>query len=150
MGLDTIIRRKSDNEELAYWRKCYGVDRWLRSKASSELENDYEFEIDTVVLRDPVEKMEKYIARLITKANNLGYYVEDVESLKQLVSTLYEENIDDCEELEKIIKSFAVDGLDYSAFTDSIWAPLDIFLITYSQFQKALTTDEKVTLISSY
>lgn len=153
MGLDTIIQRKNDGEEIAYWRKCYGIDRWLRSKAIPQDNENYEFKINTEVLKQPFEKMTNYIQKLIGRASELGYYVQDTEELKELIINLDEggaEEIGDLDKLEKIIMSFASNGLDYSAFKDSIWSPLHTFLTTYAQFEKALNTEEEVTLISSY
>lgn len=150
MGLDTyLIKEKPSNEyvsledwdeiEVAYWRKCYGVNEWLKSK-SKEIENSYLKEFSTDILKPIVKKMEKYIDKLIKKSNQLGYFVDNVDDLYSLVIELdnnYGYNNQNYDKLEKIILSFNMDGLDFDSFDNSIWSSLSTFIQTYDNFRKA-------------
>ena len=147
MGLDTsLIKKKWDSiekslddieeNEIAYWRKCYGINNWLKSK-SKNIENSYLKEFPAGILRPTVEKMDNYINKLIEKANELGYFVNDIDDLYSLIIELDNDSDENYDKLEKIIKSFNIDGLDFKTFEDSIWSSLSTFIQTYNNFKKA-------------
>lgn len=155
MGLDTLLRKKvwnedDDNKEndVCYWRKCYGIDNWLAEHASEVLEPQATWKIETKILEGSLSVFEKYINRLIKQANKLGYEIEDFDELHSLILSLNEED-NDMLELEKVIKPFDYEGLDYRTFEDSIWSPLSTFCNTYQQFKKAIQYPTLI-LISSY
>lgn len=149
MGLDTyLIKEKPKNEytslqdwekiEVGYWRKCYGINDWLKRKSGKKIEK-WLFEFPAEILKPIVEKMEVYIDKLIKKANELGYSVENVDDLWSTICTLDESNSieKDLETLDKVIYSFNIDDLDYSVFDDSIWSALSTFIQTYNNFKRA-------------
>lgn len=138
MGLDTSMRPLNSEEDVSYWRKCWGIDSWLGSKAIKVIEPNYEYEFNTKILKPIIPLMEKYIKNIIKKARKLGYRVKNIEELWTLTINLYEENSNDYYELEKIIKSFSYDGLDFEIFEDSIWNPISLFLQTHQQFKNAV------------
>lgn len=134
MGLDTYFHRKTDGiNDIAYWRKCYGVDEWLRSKAKTVLDEGCYYEFDTAVLEPIIKAMSKYISKLIECANQLGYFVENESNLQDLTAELTTDQ-EDYIRLEKIIKSFNFDGLVFASFEDSIWDALHVFVMTYRNF----------------
>lgn len=155
MGLDTLLRTKvwredddNDEDDVCYWRKCYGIDNWLAEHSSEVIEPQCTWKIETKILKDSLGTFEKYINKLIKKANQLGYEIEDFDELYSLIVSLNEED-KDMLKLEKVIKSFDYKGLDYRTFEDSIWSPLSTFCQTYQHFKKAIQYPTLI-LISSY
>lgn len=161
MGLDTYLQKHYENytddmpegiyedNEVCYWRKCWGLDHWLSSKATKVIEEQCVWEINTSVLKEPLAKMEKYIDKLIKKSNDMGYLVDDTEELRIVVNEIEDDNEKDYEKLLKIIKSFSCNGLDMEVFADSIWSTLSTFINTYNQFKKAIEYPTLI-LVSSY
>ena len=155
MGLDTTLYEKYDaqtNEythEISSWRKCWGVDRWLRSKAFEVIRSDHAFKIDTEILKPIIVKMVPYIDKMISLANRKKYFVLDAESLLYLVGRLYDDENNDYLAFDKIIKSFCCEGLCYSDFQDSFWSGVITFINTYIGFSKA-TVYPILILNSSY
>lgn len=159
MGLETIFYEHYDRENpndnepsISWWRKCSGINNWLISKASKKID-DCVFEFDTSVLNDVITTMGKYIKKLAEKANFLGYFVEDIESLRSLVAKLYDEehgyDYKDYKILEKIIKSFNCNDLTFDDFEESIWDSLSNFVDTYKNFVKSVQYPTLI-LIESY
>ena len=138
MGLDTIMHPLNDEKDVSYWRKCWGIDSWLGRKAVKVIKPNYEYEFNTKILKPIIPLMEKYIKQIIKKARKLGYRVKNIEELWTLIINLYDDSSDDYYELEKIIKSFSYDGLDFEIFEDSIWNPISLFLQTHQQFKNAV------------
>lgn len=149
MGLDTYLHRRNDGQnDIAYWRKCYGIDNWLSSKAKAVLDEGYRWEFDTSVLDPVIKVMSKYINKLIERANKLGYFIENEGELQDLTAELTTDQRDYIK-LEKIIRSFNFDDLTFDSFDDSIWDALHVFVMTYRNFIKAVRYDDLI-LVSSY
>ena len=146
MGLDTHL--KFNNNDVAYWRKCYGLDSWLE-KNSIDVDDKKLFK--TKILKDITDKMKLYILKMIERINELGYYVNDDEDLRLICCDLYEGNIDeynDYESIQKIIKSFSSNDLNFDTFSDSLWDPVNTFIQAYQGFMEAQNYEE-LELISS-
>lgn len=149
MGLDTYLHRRNDGRnDIAYWRKCYGIDNWLSSKAKTVLDEGCRWEFDTAVLDPVIKVMSKYINKLIERANKLGYFIENESDLQDLTAELTTDQRDYIK-LEKIIRSFNFDDLTFDSFDDSIWDALHVFVMTYKNFTNAIRYDDLI-LVSSY
>lgn len=74
MRLDTYLFNSSKlpNAEVCYWRKCWGIDKWLNSKIDKnkpiwenpEQEKDHYtpyYEFDCSILKPIIDKMKIYI-----------------------------------------------------------------------------------------
>lgn len=172
MGLDSCIYRKieinSNNEEddykytdeIAYWRKCWGVNNWLKEKVVSKV-TDQVFMIDTSIFYPILDKMKIYLNEMLKKARESGYFISEendldlqYEELRMTAINLYEEDghlFQDYEKLSKILLSFKIEGLDYSTFENSIWSPINTFIQTYFQFKNIIDSKEdKLFFLESY
>lgn len=155
MGLDTTLYEKYDiqtnkyTHEISSWRKCWGVDRWLRRKAVETIKDDCAFKLDTDILMPIIAKMQPYIDKMMSFADKKGYCVADAESLLYLVGNLYDDENNDYLAFDKIIKSFCCEGLCYSDFQDSFWLGVTTFINTYLGFSKAIAYPTLI-LNSSY
>lgn len=155
MGLDTTLYEKYDiqtdkyTHEISSWRKCWGVDRWLRRKAVETIKDGCAFKLDTDILMPIIAKMQPYIDKMISLANRKKYFVLDAESLLYLIGRLYDDENNDYLAFDKIIKSFCCEGLYYSDFQDSFWSGVTTFINTYIGFSKA-TAYPILILSSSY
>lgn len=152
MGLDTTLYEKYDAQndeyknEISWWRKCWGVDSWLRRKATNVIKEDCAFSFDTEILKPIIVKMEPYIDKMMLLADLKGYCVTDEESLSYLIGNLWDEENKDYLAFDKIIKSFYFDDLGYGDFEYSFWSSVTTFINTYIGFKKAI---EYPTLILS-
>ena len=137
MGLDMCFR--NNKEDIAYFRKCYGLNDWIKSKCE-KIEDDYLF--DTSILPPILEKMRLYLNKMISVAEQDGYFIvsqtNKYENLRLLVCEMDEEQNETYTKLDKIIKSFNIDGLTYDNFEDSIWSSVNTFIQTYKQFVNLL------------
>lgn len=157
MGLDTVFIRANcfnknnqEDNEVGYWRKCYGVNNWLVHKATKCVKHDYEFEFSTDILKPIIPEMEKYLDKMIKRAKQIGYIVDNTEELFTLAIQLYDEdNYEEYCKIEQIIKLFNCEGLTYQDFQDSIWCSISTFIQTYDNFKEAINYPT-LTLIQSY
>lgn len=138
MGLDMyFIKSKEDKEEMAYFRKCYGINNWIKSKCK-KIEDNYLF--DTSILPPILEKMKIYLDKMISVVEQDGYFIVSqtykYEDLRLLVCEMDEDQNETYIKLDKIIKSFNIDGLTYNNFEDGIWSTVGTFIQAYQQFTK--------------
>lgn len=149
MGLDTYLCSKIEDiedatsEQCAYWRKCYGVNKWLRSH-SIEIDNsDYmKLNLTKDELNELLNEMSKKITKIANKLNSLGYDVETIDDVREVVSNIYNtSDANDYFEVEKIIKSFNYMYLNYNSFADSIWSSVTTFIRTYIELSKLINAD---------
>ena len=145
-----FIKNKEDKEEMAYFRKCYGINDWIKSKCE-KIGDNYLF--DTSILPPILEKMRLYLDKMISVAERDGYFIVSqtykYENLRLLVCEMDEEQNETYTELDKIIKSFNIDGLTYDNFEDSIWSTVGTFIQAYQQFTK-LEGQGKIIYIESF
>ena len=67
------------------------------------------------------------------------YVIYRLISAGLLLSIKYnEDNYKDYCKIEKCIKGFNINGLDYDSFEDSIWNPINTFIQTYKNFEKVV------------
>lgn len=144
MGLDSGIERKRDSllveEELAYWRKCYGLDTFFRNGSIDEIISDSIFSIDIDLIETVREDAYNYIInykntldKVCDKYKNLT--VDDlIEKTYAGFYTLAEE-----EEVEQLMFPIEVkyNLIDYG---DSIWNPARVAIKTYVQLTKIVNT----------
>ena len=161
MGLDTYLFNdfKLPVVEVCYWRKCWGIDKWLNSKIDKnkpiwenpEQEKDHYtpyYEFDCSILNPIVDKMKIYINKLTEKAK-LYSVIESLEDLRLYICELEGCYYDDYAEFEKLLYTFNIDGLTIETFRDSNWSVVDTFIQTYKNFEEAIKYT-KLYLLSSF
>lgn len=161
MGLDTYLFNdfKLPVVEVCYWRKCWGIDKWLNSKIDKnkpiwknpEQEKDHYtpyYEFDCSILNPIVDKMKIYINKLTEKAK-LYSVIESLEDLRLYICELEDCDYDNYAEFEKLLYTFNIDGLTIETFRDGIWSVVNTFIQTYKNFEEAIKYD-KLYLLSSF
>ena len=161
MGLDTYLFNdfKLPVVEVCYWRKCWGIDKWLNSKIyknkpiweNPEQEKDHYtpyYEFDCSILNPIVDKMKIYINKLTEKAK-LYSVIESLEDLRLYICELEDCDYDNYAEFEKLLYTFNIDGLTIETFRDSNWSVVDTFIQTYKNFEEAIKY-AKLYLLSSF
>lgn len=156
MGLETFLHRKDDSileiseDKYGYWCRCFGIDDWL-SKISDNPKNP-ECIIQVEKLKQLLEPMKKRIDKMIEIVNQLGYVADNPEELRLLICDLRDEdNYEDYHKIEKCIKGFNVNGLNYNSFEDSSWGSIHTFILTYKNFEKIVNLGEsEIKFVSSY
>lgn len=162
MGLDTYLEstlnsdmENDSREEICYWRKCWGVNNWLRENSTPVGEMDYYRILDTAILKDAINSMRPRIEAMLKICKEKNYVVENDFYKHKSICDLYslicdiEDDTDTIKLLNKQIKGFKFKGLTYDVFEDCIWSALLNFVRTYNEFLKAIKYD-KVYFLESY
>ncbi len=139
MGLDMYFIDKydpSNNVDLAYWRKCYGINNWIINH-SEPLENQvYKFDVN--LLKPIVSEMQERIIALTERLTIDGYYISNYFDYEEVRLIVIDWTDEEETKYNKILKSFNIEDLTYSSFEDSIWSPWSTFIITFINFNKVL------------
>ena len=142
MGLDIYVYDKNkgmEDENSAYWRKCYGINDWI-IKHSIPLEKDY-YKFDTNLLKPIIYEMKERIDKLIELLTKDGYYISNSTDYEEIRLIVIDWSDTEKEKYNKIIKSFNVEDLTYEHFEDSIWSPWSTFIQTFINFNNVLYTN---------
>ena len=151
MGLDIYVYDKNKgigDENSAYWRKCYGIAKWLKEhgKEVPNEPNTYELNLSKSDLEYLLDEMSKKLHKITARLNESYHFdIDTLEDLRLVVIDLYTPSDDTSwaiyEDVERIIKSFNCIDLNFDAFADSIWSPIQTFIMTYRELCKQVGND---------
>lgn len=105
MGLDNgiYIKKKGEEEriklsgksffwddEIAYWRKCYGIRRIILNTLGGEINGEYEYPINRTQLKELIKELKKFNEKEYWEdfADSIWSFEEFAESRKRIIHNL--------------------------------------------------------------